>query len=222
MYIEVPSLLEDTVTVLTDNSGVSHRRVIRRLMAALVVLSILLAGALGYIAVTDVAPRVIAAISNGDPYRNWPATGTKPPFADDTPFKAQGIVALTCRDGEAHIDQNMLVGSRLGEDVKPSWFINFYVDYDQSRNQDTCEVRFAPLNKSVRTVALNALGDNTGWSMQITAYAFDGLDSISAKLDGGDIALLLVDFGSPRVDPGVDIMYGDNGIMAPARELLAA
>jgi hypothetical protein len=164
---------------------------------------------------TDTAAVIMTASpssSIGNPYSNWPPAGTQPALPGEPLFEAQGIIALTCRDGKAHIDENMVVDSTLRPGVKPSWFVGLYVSYDQSRNQGFCEIKAEPYGE----VKLLALKNYKG----LDGFAETSPQSISVEIKDGNFALLLVNTGDKRVKPGIPIKLGTNGIPAPPRELL--
>lgn len=161
----------------------------------------------------------------GDPYRNWPPAGTKPAPPGETLFEAQGIIALTCRNGKAHIDENMVVGSTLRPDVKPSWFVDLNVSYDQSRKKGFCEVKYQALGKAT-VLPLSLYTDMAHVERGLSGFAstgltsHDGPSSIIANTASQPFSVLLVNTGDKRVEPGVPIKLNDHNTPSPARDLL--
>lgn len=173
-------------------------------------------------AVITIEPSSSAPV--GDPYRNWPPAGTKPAPPGETLFEAQGIIALTCRDGKAHIDENMIVGSTLRSDVKPSWFVDLNVSYDQSR-KSFCEIKYQALGKA--TVLPLSLHTGMAYVERgLSGFGYtgptshDAPPSITANTTDNPFSVLLVNTGDKRVGPGIPIKLNDNNIPSPARDLL--
>lgn len=187
---------------------------LRLLMAAAAALGVLAA-------VTAIA--LTASVS--DPYKEWPAAGTQPPFADEQPFYANAIVAVTCRGGEAYMDQRMLVDTDASgtKNVMPDWHIEFYVRYDQ-RGASHCEVRWRSYEDNLQTITLQydstQPADETGkhWSMIGGGWSFDGLSSLTARKDSNDIAVLLINF--KRYPQGPEVKLGTNGLLAPPKDFI--